>query len=340
MYLLLHCLFALVLIKIATQVLFSYRNLYFIYLRVQSQSFSLYDFVHLTSLDIVTSSMLEANTFINEVSPKILGQHSKHPLDRITDLYFLNTAEHFTLILSPQTNNDILISSAIPYLSTEIERFDLQTFEAAHSVILAVFSAPQNAHLITWPVLPFYVDALFSAFPQHLSPQQFCFAIKTTIRVSTPPSPLFAIDPDFADTLLELIHQSASTKASIQPLEANGHMPDSAVVWDGVHISEQAVLILALMGTLPYLPYDRVEDWLPRVAQAINSVDSDRMRDCCIGRLWDVMTKGEMDVERSRICAIWWGTKGGREIVLFGKERKNERSDLDALPAIARENKL
>ena len=117
-------------------------------------------------------------------------------------------------------------------------------------------------------------------------------------------------------------------------------MPDSATVWDGVHLSEQAVLVLALIGTLPYLPYDRVEDWLSRIAQAIDSVDSHSMRNCCIGQLWTVMTKGEMDVERSRICAIWWGTKGGRESVLFGKEGKDETSDLDTLLAIARESKL
>ena len=115
---------------------------------------------------------------------------------------------------------------------------------------------------------------------------------------------------------------------------------------DGVHLSEQAVLVLALTDALPYLSYDQLQDWLPRVAQAIGRIENDAMRDCCIGRFWAVMTEGEMDVERSRICAIWWGTKGGRESVLFGKGKEremngDERSGIgETLPTIARESKL
>ena len=35
-------------------------------------------------------------------------------------------------------------------------------------------------------------------------------------------------------------------------------------------------------------------------------------------RLWDVLVSGELDVDRAAIGVAWWGTKGGRELVLFG----------------------
>ena len=137
-------------------------------------------------------------------------------------------------------------------------------------------------------------------------------------------------------------------EAAVARLEANERISASALTLDGVHLSEQAALVLALIDALPYLSFDQLQDWLPRIAQAINSIENRAMRGCCIEHLWAVMTEGEMDVERSRICTVWWGTMGGRESVLFGKEKekeaemsKNERSELgEVLPAIARESKL
>ena len=82
-----------------------------------------------------------------------------HPLERCLDLYFLNTAEHFTLILSPLTNEELLVGAATPYLATGGNNHLLEIFEAAHSVMLAVLIAPQSIDL-TAKHLPFYVDAL------------------------------------------------------------------------------------------------------------------------------------------------------------------------------------
>lgn len=89
-----------------------------------------------------------------------MGQIPNHPLDRCLDLYFLNTAEHFTLILSPQMNENLLVKAASPYLVSGGNNSMLETFEAAHSVMLAVLGAPQNASLAN-KHLPGYVDALF-----------------------------------------------------------------------------------------------------------------------------------------------------------------------------------
>lgn len=37
-------------------------------------------------------------------------------------------------------------------------------------------------------------------------------------------------------------------------------------------------------------------------------------------RFWDALSSGEMDVERANFCVMWWSTRGGREMVLFGED--------------------
>lgn len=44
------------------------------------------------------------------------------------------------------------------------------------------------------------------------------------------------------------------------------------------------------------------------------------MRKFCVERFWDAVSGGEMDVDRANFCVMWWSTRGGRELVLFGDE--------------------
>lgn len=86
-----------------------------------------------------------------------------------------------------------------------------------------------------------------------------------------------------------------------------------------------------------------LEEWLPLTAHLINSISGPDMRDICVDRFWDVLSSGEMDVDRAHYCVTWWSTKGGRELVLFGGEQQQEPEGAymsGALGEIARENKL
>ena len=141
-------------------------------------------------------------------------------------------------------------------------------------------------------------------------------AVKTLIKVITPPSPISESQLFLASSLLEMVHfrsAIASTEPSLQtnsgPIAEAEPNPQSA-------ISEQAVLILALVDALPFLPVSELEEWLPIVAQSIQTIRDERMRQLCSQRLWEVLTSGEMDVDRSAICVAWWSTRGGRELVL------------------------
>lgn len=320
---------------LAAQALQTLRHLSFINTRLGPASFSQHTFVYLSAIDILSAYPSHADKLLKLIAPQHLGQIPRHPLDRVLDRYFLDTAEHFTLVLSPQTNEDLLVASAIPYLAAASTSAMLPVFEAAHSVMLAVLSAPQSAH-ITAKHLPFYIDALFSVFPHNLSPRQFRLAFKTLLRVTAPPSALSATHPDLPATLLELVFHRA-LNAPTEPLP-----PDEiALALQGSDappppLSEQAVLALTLIDALPFLPIQLLDEWLPLCAELLNRIHDDGMRETVKARYWEVLVSGEMDAERSGTAVAWWSTRGGREMVLYGREAVDEVMMSGALPVEGR----
>lgn len=106
---------------------------------------------------------------------------------------------------------------------------------------------------------------------------------------------------------------TAST-VPIPPSTQNGSTPDQQL------LSAQAVLILALIDSLSFLRVQDLKEWLPLTAQLINTISDRRMRNVCVGRFWEALSGGEMDVDRAHCCVTWWSTRGGRELVLFGAE--------------------
>ncbi|KAL6702575.1 hypothetical protein ACN47E_001332 [Coniothyrium glycines] len=328
---------------LASQALQTLRHMYFITIRLGPASFSQHTFVYLTAIDILSAYPNHADKFLKSIAPQQLGQIPRHPLDRTLDLYFLNTAEHFTLVLSQATNEDLLVASAVPYLAAGENRHMLPIFEAAHSVMLAVLSAPQSAQT-TAKHLPFYIDALFTVFPDNLSPRQFRLAFKTLMRVTAPPSALSATHPDLPATLLELVYYRAlNAPTDVLPLDTvalalqGSDAPPPA-------LSEQAVLALTLIDSLPFLSIPLLEEWLPLCADLLNRLHDDSMRETVKARFWEVLVSGGMDAERSGVAVNWWTTRGGREVVLFGRESLQESFMMSgALPAEGsriRESKL
>jgi hypothetical protein len=150
---------------LAAKVLYALRNLYFISSRLGSNAFSTYTFVSLTAIDILATYPTHAESFIISIRPHHLTTNQPphipaHPLDRCLDLYFLNTAEHFTLVLPQQVCEDILLPAVRPYLEGKGDGRLVEVFEAAHSVFLAVVAAPGNAEL-AGRVIPGYVEGAF-----------------------------------------------------------------------------------------------------------------------------------------------------------------------------------
>ncbi len=306
----------------AIQTLESLRNLCFITSRHGANPFSQYTFVYLTAVDILSQYPVQAEAFLRDHRPTSAGSIPQHPLDRCHDLYFLNMAEHFTVVLSPELNEQVLIAAATPYLGLGSDPRLLEIFEAAHSVMLAVLSAPQNTDLLIRHTHT-YVDVLFKVFPQSVSARQFRMAVRTLIRITSPPSLISETEPLLPATLLELVRfrlQSASPDLLLQPMNLN----EDYGTPEHPALSEQTVLVLTLIDSLPFLHVDQLEDWLPLTAEALNTIQDATQLQICRKRFWDVLSNGEMDVNRSALCVTWWGTRGGREMVLLGREQQQE----------------
>lgn len=135
------------------------RNLCFVSARIGQNTSSQYIFVNLTAIDILSQYPAHSQEFLESIRPATTGRIPDYPVDRCLDLFFLNTAEHFTLVLSPTVNEDLLIAAALPYLAAGGNNNLLEIFEAAHSVVLAVLAAPNSADMAA-KHLPFYVDTL------------------------------------------------------------------------------------------------------------------------------------------------------------------------------------
>jgi hypothetical protein len=301
----------------ASKSLLVLQRIHFISSRLGSNALSAYTFVNLTSIDILSQSALESKLFLESIYPAQAGQIPPSPLQRNLDLFYLNTSEHFTLVLSSQDNETLVVKPALPYIDPSANAHLREIFEAAHSSMLSVLAVPRNADLAA-KIMPIYVESLFGSFPINLSPRQFRFAFKALIQVTTPPSPLSSSHPELAETLLELLYHRA-LNAPGTPLPPSVAVKSEADTQDaGPPLSEQAVLLLTLLDALPNLTINILEDWLPLTADLLNVIQDANMRGHCKARFWEILESGEMDVERSAICVAWWTTRGGRERVLFG----------------------
>ncbi|KAK0247859.1 hypothetical protein LTS09_017033 [Friedmanniomyces endolithicus] len=327
--------------KLAAQTLHTLRYFHFISSRLGITTFSQYSFVYLTTMDILATYPSEAEAFLQAIKPADIGQVPHHPLDRSLDLFYLNTAEHFTLVLPELRGEELLVAVATPYLAAGGNNHMLTIFEAAHSVMLAAFSAPENVELTT-KHLPFYVDALFKVFPSNLSARQFRLAFKTLLGLATPPSELAANQPMLPTILLELLHDRAYTASSaLITLEPPCNAPQTPP-YAAMELSEQAVFVLTLIDTLPQLPLELLDEWLPLAAGMLNRLADASIRVHCKEHFWNVLMNGELNTYRSQFCAAWWSTGGGREMVLFGHDdREVELYEMSgALPLEVRADKL
>lgn len=302
---------------VAAKTLHIYRNLSFISSR-GNDSFQVYTFSYLTSIDVLARYSEPSIAFLTDTSPPGTGSIPTHALHRTLDLFYLNTAEHLPLNLPPEACEKLIIQPATAYLSHSAPHTTrmVELFEAAHSAVLSVLSCLQNGP-IAIKLAPFYAETLLLSFPLRISPRQFRLAFSTMMQILSPPFPVSATQPGLAETLLEMVHfRIPHAGQAILPAihdQGQGSAPPP--------MSEQSALVLTLIDALPYLPLPILEEWMNAVAGSLHEIPDPALREVAKQRFWELLGSGEMDVERAAIGVAWWGTKGGRELVLFGPSR-------------------
>lgn len=149
-------------------------------------------------------------------------------------------------------------------------------------------------------------------------------AVKTLVRITSPPSPISVDQPLLSSTILELIRMR-SEQASSVPLQRIYNPLDTVDnVTEDSTLSEQCVLALTLIDTLPFLPVRLLEEWLPIAAETLHTIQDDTMKQKCQQRFWDVLSNGEMDINCAALCVSWWSTRSGRDIVLHGTQKEED----------------
>lgn len=302
---------------VAANTLHIYRNLYFIASR-GNDSFQVYTFSYLTSIDILARYTEPSIAFLRETVPPNTGLIPTHALHKTLDLFYLNTAEHLPLHIPSDACETLIIQPATTYLSHSASQSKrtVELFEAAHAAILSVLSCPQNGPIAV-KMAPFYAESLLKSFPSHISPRQFRLAFSTLMQILSPPFPVSATQPELAETLLEMVRfriPMASQGLLPIPQDARGQSAPPPM-------SEQSALVLTLIDALPFLSLPILEDWMGIIAVALHEIPDPALKGVASQRFWEILGSGEMDVERAAVGVAWWGTKGGRELVLFGPTR-------------------
>ncbi|PWW79554.1 hypothetical protein C7212DRAFT_356384 [Tuber magnatum] len=290
------------------KILLILRNFYFITSRLGPNVFSSYNFVYLSAIDILTTYPTPSEKFITDIAPTQAGIIPPKLPERLFDLYFLNTAEHFTHSLPQKVNEETILPCTSAYLHPPSDASLHAHFESAHSVTLSIIGAPKSADLGA-RMLPFYVDTVFKAFPASLSARQFRLAFGTLIRECSPPQEISSLQPHLAEVIIEILAERAKT-ALTEPL---GNKVDEGAVG----LSEKDVCVLALIDGLPAMEIGVMERWLDPTADLLNSIGNEGSKGRIRERFWDVLS-GELDVERAEVAVRWWTSAGGRDKVLLG----------------------
>ncbi|KAL8962102.1 MAG: hypothetical protein Q9193_001450, partial [Seirophora villosa] len=295
--------------SLAVQMLKIFHRLCFISSRLGTDTLSHHAFVYLAAVDVLLQDRTQAEEFLRDIQPAEIGQIPKHPLDRSMDRYFLITAEHFASILHTFAVKELLAPAASPYLSIDGDPKLFQIFEAAHCVMLAVLAAPHNIKYAVSQIEP-YAGLLF----------QFRFAVKQLVRITSPPSLVSEQRPLLAATLLEALHTRLK-RADSQPIYG---LPEADA--DGSNtepMSEQSALVHALIDALPFLSADELENWLPAAIKSIQLIQGPALRSAAKKSFWEVLSNGDMDCNRAAVCVTWWGTRGGRDLLLEDETNGN-----------------
>ncbi|KAH7023754.1 hypothetical protein EDB80DRAFT_51852 [Ilyonectria destructans] len=305
---------------IATKSLHILRNLFFISSRNGNNAFQVYTFTYLTSIDVISRNAVIASSLLHEIRPAENAPVFTSYLQGTLDLFYLNLAEHLPLTLPTAACETLIIKPATAYMSHEgaMTSSMIELFESAHSAVLSTLSCPQHSPL-TIQITPFYVIKLFESFPQQISPRQFRVAFKTVMQIVSPPFPIAEMEPQFSETLLEML-RSYTTAASTTPIPLKPDAVSQAASSEQEEepLSQQSSLTLALVDSLPFLPLPLLEEWLTIAAQAMHEIADPALREPVKNRLLEILVSGEMDVERAAIGVAWWGTHGGRDLVFSG----------------------
>jgi len=214
-------------------ILATFSHLYWITSTFGSDGFDVYRKVFYSALDVLGrdgEACIQLLEIITPVSADAMASSidaeglEMNAAKRSSTTYFLNVAEQLIGVLPDEVVEQLILPICRPYL--ENTRFS-DTFESAHSVVLALYS---NHKRCTLNLAPFYVNLLISSYPQRLTAMQFEYAMSTVVSAVSDRSDSIAwwIISRIADEIdRERMTAAPGEKKEVQPIQAGGLVESS-----------------------------------------------------------------------------------------------------------------
>lgn len=165
-------------LQIVQTTLSTFSHLYWITSTFGSDGFDVYRKVFYSSLDVLGRDGEACIQLLELIAPEQVEGTNLLELNaakRSRTTYFLNVVEQLVAVLPNEVIEQMILPICRPYL--EDTRFQ-DTFESAHSVILALY---RNKKRCTLELGPFYVNLLITSFPGLLNSTQFEYAYTTIV---------------------------------------------------------------------------------------------------------------------------------------------------------------
>ncbi len=162
----------------------TFSHLYWITSTFGADGFDVYRKVFYSALDILGrdgEACIQLLELIAPVSPDPTDPSTStdglemNASKRSSTTYFLNVAEQLIAVLPDEVVEQLILPICRPYL--ENTRFS-DTFESAHSVVLALYSNHKRCIL---NLAPFYVELLIASYPKRLTSVQLEYAMSTVV---------------------------------------------------------------------------------------------------------------------------------------------------------------
>lgn len=319
-------------LQLAYKQLQALHYIYFIVDHMGSQ-FAAYDYVFFSAIDVLLSeyapyiknhgSIPPGKQFVAErLAAYLAGTSnvgSSLPIDRSRVLFALNYYEQLVTVCHDSCVENIIYPMARSFLYPTSDALELKPLvEAAHSVVLSGMAVPTNA-VVNARLIPEYTAGVLPLFPRVFSWNQFVLAVQSIVNTVSPPSEVFKTNQKLFRLVLDaLVKKCRESRVGI-PISRS---VTSSSETEDVPPTERAVVMLALINSLPYVDIRSFELWLqetwnmieatPMLAEkAPNRELALAEHEFLVLEMWK-MISGNIDERLNDVAIKWWYKSNSR----------------------------
>ncbi|KAJ8583880.1 hypothetical protein M405DRAFT_747952 [Rhizopogon salebrosus TDB-379] len=240
------------------------------------------------ALDVIGSDVIGSDQYVRDLCVAESGQRppSAHPFYQAKKAFALSAIEQLIPVLSELTIQELVFPTCLPHLSDASHR---ETFESAHSVVLAIFalhaqkSASQQEGGFTRKIVPFYATCLIDNSAEgRLSTLQLRLAFAALVR-----SAASIADLSLAWFCIDWILAAISSTSDRD--DERKHR-----------------LHLTLISCVPAVPLALLPRLLDPIRSAIDTAHEDQKRKELIDALFAEIKERVGDREKEYMVR-WWG---------------------------------